>query len=168
VRSRSMVAGALFAGLTACAAPSVGPTGYAKADADRGASYGYRDKEIGDGEFSIVATGNRVTGKERVAEIALLRAARIAEERGRTHFLILNQKSERLQNTQTQNVVIFFPAFAGFPAAVGAIPVGERTTMEPMTVLLIRLLPAEGEHPSDAVSAAQVIEHLASKLQSAP
>lgn len=168
MRSRSIALAALFTGLTACAAPSVGPTGYAKADADRGASYGYRDKEIGDGEFSIVATGNRLTAKERVAEIALLRAARIAKERGRTHFLILKQKSKRLQNTRTQNVVLFFPAFAGFPAAVGAIPVGERTTMEPMTVLLIRLLPVTGEHPSDAVNAAQVIEHLASKFQGAP
>jgi len=163
-----MIVATLVAGLAACAAPSAGPTGYSMADADRGASYGYRDKEIGDGEFSIVATGNRLTGKERVAEIALLRAARIAEERGRTHFLILNQKSERLQNTQTQNAVIFLPAFAGFPGTLAPIPVGERTTMEPMTVLLIRLLPLRGEYPRDAVNAAQVIEHLASKLRSAP
>lgn len=168
MRSWSLAVGILAAGLLACAAPGAGPTGYVKADADRGASYGYRDKEMGDDEFSIVATGNRLTAKERVAEIALLRAARIAEERGRAHFLILNQKSERLRNTQTQNVVLFFPAFAGFPPTVGAIPVGERTTMEPMTVLLIRLLPLKEEHPKEAISAAQIIQHLASKFQSSP
>jgi hypothetical protein len=166
VRRRSIVVAALCAGLTACAAPSAGPTSYIKADADRGASYGYRDKEIGDGEFSIVATGNRLTAKERVAEIALLRAARIAEERGRTHFLIVTQRAERLRNTRTRQVLIFLPGPAGLIPA--PIPVEEQTTMEPMTVLLIRLLPLTTDYPKDALDAAEVIEHLASKFQSAP
>ena len=163
---RFIALGMLAAGLVGCATPGAGPTGYVKADAARGASYGYRDKEVGDGEFAIVATGNRLTDKERVAEIALLRAAHIAQERGRTHFQILTQKAERLRNTQTQQVLIFLPGPAGFVPA--PIPVGERTTMEPMTVLLIRLLPESGALPIDSVSAAQVIEHLAGKFQPAP
>jgi hypothetical protein len=166
VRGRTLAIGVLAAGLAGCAAPGAGPTGYVKADADRGASYGYRDKSVGDDEYAVVATGNRLTDKERVAEIALLRAARIAQERGRSHFQILTQKAERLRNTQTQQVLIFLPGPAGFVPA--PIPVGERTTMEPMTVLLIRLLPETGTFPIDSVSAAQVIEHLARKLQPAP
>ena len=154
-----MLVAALIAALTGCATPKVGPTGYTKADDPRGASYGYRDKDIGDDEFSIVATENRLTTKERVAEIALLRAARITEEHGRTHFVILKQKAEPLQNNQTESVTVLIGGTFMW------IPVGQHTTIEPMTVLLIRLLPSKAEYPQDAVDATKVIQQLAVGLE---
>lgn len=159
MKGPALVAAALLAALTGCATPSAGPTGYAKAEAERGASYGYRDKALGDDEFSIVATGNRLTTRERVAEIALLRAARIAQEHGRTHFLIQNRKAEPLQSTQTQSVTLFIGGVWMW------LPVDERTTMEPMTVLLVRLLPMQAEYPSNAVDAAATIEQLTRRLE---
>ena len=159
--------GVIAAGLLGCATPSAGPTGYVKAEGDRGASYGYRDKAVGDDEYAIVATGNRRTSRERVAEIALLRAAHIAEAHGRTHFQIVTQKAEDLRNTWTDQVLIFLPGPSGVLMPM-PIPVGEHTTMEPMTVLLIRLLPDAAAYPKDAVDAAQVVKQLESKLQSKP
>ena len=40
--------------------------------------------------------------------------------------------------------------------------------MEPMTVLLIRLLPDATGYPKGAIDAAQVIEHLGDKLRNDP
>lgn len=146
--------------LAGCATQSAGPTRYVKAEAARGASYGYRDKEIGGGEFSIVATGNRLTSKKRVAEIALLRAARITQEHGKTHFVILKRKAGRLQNLETESVTLFIGG------AFVWLPVGQHSTMEPMTVLVIRLLPLQAEYPREAIDAAKVVEHLAARVES--
>lgn len=159
MKSLAFLVIALVAALVGCATQSAEPTRYVKADTARGASYGYRDKDIGDDEFSIVATGNRLTTKERVAEIALLRAARITEEQGRTHFVILKQKAGPLQNIQTESVTLLIAGTFVW------LPVGQHTTMEPMTVLVIRLLPLKAEYPQDAVDAAKVVEHLATRVK---
>ena len=83
--------------LVACAPIYPGPIGYTKADPVWGTKYGYTDKPIGKDEYSVVVTGNPKTSKERVVDIALLRAANIAKEQKRTHFVILNQISEELR-----------------------------------------------------------------------
>jgi hypothetical protein len=77
-------------GLAGCARP----TGYVKANSlFSSTAYGYSDKRINGDEFSIVVLGNSRTSEARVAEIALLRAAHLTKEDGRTHFVIMKQKA---------------------------------------------------------------------------
>jgi len=148
----------IILGLVGCARP----TGYTKASSIWGTvekGYGYRDKRINGDEFSIVVLGNPSTSEARVAEIALLRAAHLAKEEGRTHFVIIKQKAETAGRAVTTSIPLFV---AG---VLVAVPVGERTTQEPMAILLIRLLPLQAAYPPDALIAAEVIEQLAKHLE---
>ena len=144
----------IILGLVGCARP----TGYTKASSWT-TGYGYRDKRINGDEFSIVVVGNPSTSEARVAEIALLRAARLTKEEGRTHFVIIKQKAE----TAGRAVVISIPLFVG--GVLASVPVGEKTTEEPMAILLIRLLPLQAAYPPDALNAAEVIEQIAKHLE---
>ncbi len=138
------------------------PTGYTKASSSflTGAKgYGYSDKRINDDEFSIVVLGNPSTSKAHAAEIALLRAAHLTKEQGRTHFVIIKQKA---QTTETA-VPISFPLLVG--GVLVPVPVGEKTNREPMAILLIRILPPQSAYPPDALNAAEVIEQLARHLE---
>src|SRR3954468_15118408 len=67
-----------------------GPTPYAPPQ-NWNPDYGYRDKQIGDLQFTVTAGGNAQTSAERVAEIALLRAAHLTIERGKRFFVIEKQ-----------------------------------------------------------------------------
>ena len=139
-----------------------GPTGYTKASSSfltGTKGYGYSDKRINGGEFSIVVVGNPSTSKTRVAEIALLRAAHLTKEEGRTHFVIIKQKA---QTTETA-VPISFPLLVG--GVLVPVPVGEKTNREPMAILLIRVLPPQPVNPPDALNAAKVIQQIAKHLE---
>ena len=146
----------IILGLVGCA----GPTGYTKASTSLTGTrdYGYSDKRISSDEFSIVVVGNPSTSKLRAAEIALLRAAHLTKEEGRTHFVIIRQKAEITERA----VIISIPLFAG--GVFVSVPVGEKTDREPMAILLIRLLSLQPAYPPDALNAAEVIEHLAKHL----
>lgn len=146
----------IISGLVGCAQPR--PTGYTKASLST-MDYGYRDKRINGDEFSIVVVGNPLTSEARVAEIALLRAARLTKEEGRTHFVIIKQKAE----TTERAMPISIPLFVG--GVFVSVPVGEKTTEEPMAILLIRLLPLQAAYPPDALNAAEVIEQIAKHLE---
>ena len=134
------------------------PTAYVKADPLWGTGYGYSEKRMAADEFSVVAAGNRSTVGRRVAEIALLRAARLTKEEGRTHFVIIKEKTEALESVK----VISFPLMIGSIAV--PVIVRERTVKEPLAVLLIRLLPLLPAYPADALDADEVIEVLAARL----
>jgi hypothetical protein len=136
------------------------PTGYTKASSFLTGTkgYGYSDKRISGDEFSIVVLGNKFTSKSRAAEIALLRAARLTKEEGKTHFVVLKQKAE----TTERAIPISFPLLVG--GVLVPVPVGERTDKEPMAILLIRPLPSQPVYPPDALNAAEVIEQLAKHL----
>jgi hypothetical protein len=137
------------------------PTGYTKASSFLTGTkgYGYSDKRINGDEFSIVVVGNPLTSKARAAEIALLRAAHLTKEEGRTHFVIIKQKTE----TTERAVLISIPLWLGGPMVV--VPVGEKTSREPMAILVIRLLPLQPAYPPDALNAAEVVEQIAKHLE---
>jgi hypothetical protein len=147
----------IILGLVGCARP----TGYTKASSFLTGikGYGYSDKRINGDEFSIVVLGNPSTSKARAAEIALLRAAHLVKEEGRTHFVIIKQKAEITERA----VLISIPLWLGGPMVV--VPVGEKTTKEPMAILVIRLLPLQPAYSPDALNADQVIEHLAKHFE---
>jgi hypothetical protein len=145
----------IILGLAGCA-----PTGYKKASSSPFLTdYGYKDKRINGDEFSIVVLGNKFTSKARAAEIALLRAARLTKEEGKTHFVIIKQKAQ----TTERAVPISFPLLVG--GVLVPVPVGEKTDKEPMVILLIRPLPPQPAYPPDALNAAEVIEQLAKHLK---
>src|SRR5262245_50057013 len=85
---RAVMLAALCLAVAAC---ETGPTKYTKGGEFLGSQYGYSDKAMGADEYSIVVTGNPRTGRQQVADIALLRAAHLSREHGRTHFVIMNQ-----------------------------------------------------------------------------
>lgn len=147
----------IVSGLVGCA----GPTGYTKASSFLTGTkgYGYSDKRINGDEFSIVVLGNPSTSKARAAEIALLRAAHLAKEQGRTHFVIIKQKTETTEKALTMSI----PLFVG--GVLVPVPVGERTDKEPMAILLIRVLPPQPAYPPNALNATEVIEQLAKHLE---
>jgi hypothetical protein len=55
---------------------------------------GYKDEKIDDLTYKIEAKGNGLTGPERVHDIALLRAAKLGEEKG--FDLLIVQEASRL------------------------------------------------------------------------
>ena len=145
----------LFA-LAACGPIYGEPTGYTKSDPAWTTKYGYSEKNIGNDEYSVVVTGNPLTSKKRVADIALLRAAYITQEKGRTHFVIMHQTTTDLA---TQEMIS-----APLGGLLVWLPVGERQTNEPHAVLLIKLLPKEGVPTHDALEAAAAIEEVGQRL----
>jgi hypothetical protein len=81
-------------GLTlAVAGCAVRPTGYVDAHTAFGPSYGFSIASMGDNEYSILVRANSVTPDERVAQIALLRAAHLTIEKGADRFNIIHSKS---------------------------------------------------------------------------
>ena len=142
-RQRLFILTALMmaASLGACA------TAYHK----RGAfdEFGYTDKKIGDDQFSVTASDSRRTPQAHVAAIALLRAARLTQEQGRAHFVIVKQGVQDLDVVRA----IFVP----LPFYGAWIPVGESAAAEPFAYLIIRLVPQDAPPPADAINAADVI-----------
>lgn len=155
-RHNAAVLGLLLFVVTACAAGYGGSTGYTKANPIWGIKYGYSDKAIGEGEYSVVVTGNLHTTREQVADIALLRAAHLAREHDRTHFTILTQATHEL----TSHELVTAPV-AGLAVW---LPVDELDTKEPHAVLLIRLAPRGSAPPEDALNAAVVIQEVGARV----
>jgi hypothetical protein len=143
--------------LVACAPIYPGPIGYTKADPVWGTKYGYTDKPIGKDEYSVVVTGNPKTSKERVVDIALLRAANIAKEQKRTHFVILNQISEELRTHEMVS--------APLGGLLVWVPIAERETKEPFAVILVRLLPNDTSQLKNAFDATAVIEEVGTRVK---
>jgi len=140
--------------LCACA----GPTGYERARTFGNPLYGYSDKRIGDDEFSVAATGNERTSKRRVAQIALLRAAHLTQEAGRTHFIVVRQKTQMMEAAKTDSIVVPLGGiFVPVPALT--LPTGE-----PTSVLIIRTVADSQAVPEDALDAAEVIRDVGDEL----
>ena len=130
-----------------------GTVGYQRAGFWNG-RLGYSERALGEREYSVVARGEPATPAEDAARIALLRAARLAQERGFSHFRIFR-----------------FGAASEAPGGVTAVeiqvngaPVQVATSRgargEPVAVLLIRLLP-ESDGAVDTYAARHVEAGLA-------
>lgn len=143
---------AVFAG-TACASR---PTGYVDANGTFNAPYGYSVTPMGDDEFSVLVRANSVTPSERVAQIALLRAAHLTLEKGGNQFNIIHSESLVHQYQTVESVVVFG----------GLIPVGTSTAEDKLAALVIHVSIA-GAAPvaPDALDAHQVVANLGARLQ---
>lgn len=125
-----------------------GPTGYTRAN---DSAYGYDDRPMGNDEYAITVTGNSQTSQERVAGIALLRAAHLAMEQQRTHFAILSGSSQQFARQSVVITPIGVPLITPYNV--------------PHAILLIRLLPNDGPHPPGSVDAATVIAGVGPRLK---
>lgn len=144
-----------------CAAPQ--PTGYEPLSLNGFLPnpYGYSDKHVGGDEYTVVVHGNSLTSRERAAQIALLRAAKLTIEQNRNHFIVMKRMSETMSVPHSNTVTI------PLRGAIILLPVGELSpTYEPDVVLLIRLLPADASPDPDAINAAETVKNLESELRS--
>lgn len=89
-------------GLVLVAAVLVGGCALTSATAYQpaGSDGGYTELQLAPDMFRVAFQGNPYTSQERVADMALLRAADLALARGATYFVVINQlrESRSLQN----------------------------------------------------------------------
>jgi len=142
----------------ACSQVPGGPTAYAPIDPVWGNTYGYSDKRVGADEFSVFAAGNPATEAERVAEIALLRAAHLTLEHGRSHFVVVQRTARAVANEHLITVPIVMPGIF-LP-----VPVDSKSTEEQVAILIVRLVAKGAEVPPEGIDAEAVVTHLAPRL----
>jgi hypothetical protein len=155
----AMLAGLPLLGAIGCA----GPTGYRAADASANAllgiyAQGHRVQDLGYGDYAIVVRASWATAKTRVADVALLRSARLTRESGGTQFSVLHAASlpmERMVSAMTM-----MPTHYGFVA----VPSGSTLVKERLGVLVIHVLPAGAAPGAGAVNARSVEDRLGSVL----
>jgi hypothetical protein len=149
---RSIVLGLALV-LAGCAAR---PTGYVDTSGAFNGPYGYSTTSMGRDEYSILVRANSVTPDERVAQIALLRAAHLTIEKGGNRFNIIHSESVVYQYQRIKSVGVF--------GAV--IPVGTVSDEDKLAALVIHVsLPGTTPVAPDAIDAQQVVADLSSKLQ---
>jgi hypothetical protein len=143
---------AVFAG-AACA---TNPTGYVDAGGKHNRPYGYSVTAMGADEYSILVRANSVTPDERVAQIALLRAAHLTVEKGGNQFNIIHSAS-LVNRYQTLIMVSVYG---------GLIPVGTSADEDKLAALVIHVsLPGATPVAPDAIDAHQVVADLGGRLQ---
>ena len=121
--------------------------------------HGWRDEQVGPDEYSIVVQGNAHTTPDRTARIALLRAAHLTLEQGRSHFELLDDESVM----RAQDVTATVPVMSG--GATLFIPVDVRSISEPIVVLLIRLLPEGADSGDNRFDARTIVTSLESEFE---
>ena len=114
---------------------------------------GYTDQIVGENEHSIVAVGNQSTTFERLAQLALLRAARLTLEQGHQRFVIIHGTNTR-QRIGTAHMV----AIPG--AAVPIVVRSDSGSFRRTAILIIRLM-NDDEAPPDAFDAIAIEAALA-------
>lgn len=72
---------------------------------------GFKFKDLGEGRFEVKVRGTTVTNKERVKNIALVRAAETGRELGKSHIIVFAVQDylSCSTNTMTQRVVDAIP-----------------------------------------------------------
>ncbi len=147
----------LFVGLSilACATATYRP-------ADGRAEPGYQDELTGPDSFKVVATGDGRASIDDVCEVALLRAAHIALEHGRDHFVVRARYGELSDVGQTTLdwFTIFLPNVGPFPVVVGSKP-----DPKPVCELSIELCPPWKAPPARAEDAHAIVDRLGRKLE---
>ncbi len=139
--------------LPSCSAP----TGYVRANVWN-EKHGWRDQQIGPDEFSVVVQGNAYTSAERVARIALLRAAHLTLEQGRSRFEIF----DRASSNRSHDIMTTVPVSGG--GLTVFVPVETRKVSEPIAVLLIRVFPVGAQPKDGSLDARTVVAALENAL----
>jgi hypothetical protein len=139
--------------LSSCASA----TGYERASVWND-KHGWRDQQIGPDEFSVVVQGNVHTSTERVARIALLRAAHLTLEQGRDRFEVFNRAS----TNRAQDIMTTVPVSGGGMTVF--VPVETQKFSEPVVVLLIRVFRVDSPPKEGSLDARAVVTALEGAL----
>jgi hypothetical protein len=132
------------------------PTGYVDANTLLHAPYGFSVTPMGGDEYSILVRANSVTPTERVAEIALLRAAHLTIEKGGNRFSIIHSESLTYHYQRLNSV----------PIGGVFIPVSTSPSADKLAALVIHVsLPGATPVAPDAIDAERVVADLSSKLK---
>jgi hypothetical protein len=153
---QGIMALAIFAAIFAGAGCASRPTGYVDASGTFNAPYGYSVTPMDDDEFSILVRANSVTSNERVAQIALLRAAQLTLEKGGNQFSIIHSEGLVHRYQTVESVIVFG----------GLIPVATGTAEDKLAALVIHVSYARSVPvPPDSIDARQVVTDLGAMLQ---
>jgi hypothetical protein len=82
------------------------PTGYVDAASVHHAPYGYRFTALGGDDYSVFVRANVATARDRVAKIALLRAAHLTLEQGGDRFALIHADGMSYRYTTLNSVVV--------------------------------------------------------------
>jgi hypothetical protein len=136
-----------------CAA---GPTGYVAANSSY-ATYGYSDSAEGGDDYSVLVKANSATSDERVAQLALLRAAHLTLEKGGNRFQIIHSKNLQAQTDR----IAALPLGGG-----GFIPITVGSDENKLAALIIHVLrPDATPAGPEIIDARRVVADLSPKLQ---
>jgi hypothetical protein len=138
---------------------AVRPTGYIAANASY-ATYGYSDSAEGGDDYSILVKANSATSDERVAQLALLRAAHLTLERGGNRFEIIHSKNLMAQTDRMAPLPLSPSAF---------VPIRVGSDENKLAALVIHVLrPDATSVGPEAIDAQRVVVDLSAKLQLKP
>jgi hypothetical protein len=132
------------------------PTGYVAANGGYSA-YGYSDSAESDGDFSILVKANPATSNERVAQLVLLRAARLTLEKGANRFIVIH----------SQNLIAEFERMTPMPIGRGLfIPVSVGSDENKLAALVIHVLPPDATAAGpESIDAKRVVTELSATLE---
>lgn len=135
---------------------ATGPTGYVAANSSY-ATYGYSDSAEGGDDYSILVKANSATSDERVAQLALLRAAHLTLEKGGNRFQIIHSKALQAQTDIT----------TALPLGIGGfIPITVGSDQNKLAALVIHVMrPDATPVGPEAIDAQRVVTDLGAKLQ---
>ena len=129
-------------------------TGCTTAYKPEGFGGGYTDLPLGGGKFSVTVRGNGVTGLKRVQDVALVRAAVIAQNEGDGFFLIIDNK----QDTKVS------ASGSGSTNAYGNYSHSTQSYDNHYHTLVIKLIPAAKAEENDALSSSEIINKLGKEV----
>jgi hypothetical protein len=147
---------ATFAAVFAGAGCASRPTGYVDASGTFNAPYGYSVTPMDDDEFSILVRANSVTSNERVAQMALLRAAHLTLEKGGNQFNIIHSEGLAHRYQTVVSVIVFG----------GLIPIATSTAEDKLAALVIHVSSARSTPvPPNSIDARRVAADLGAILE---
>jgi hypothetical protein len=132
------------------------PTGYIDAAGNFNAPYGYTVTRMGDEDYSILVRANEATPSQRVAQIALLRAANLTLEKGGTQFAIIH----------SEGLVFPYQNLVSVAAGGAFIPVGSVGRHDKLAVLIIHVYREDGAaQDAHVIGAPQVVTDLTAAMK---
>ncbi len=127
---------------------------------------GYSELQLAPDMFRVAFQGNTYTSRERVADLALLRAAELALTNGAPYFVVLNQLRE-FRSLQSPLYVTAPPyvGYASYGYAYTGSPLPPIIVQDYRTELAIRLLREDPAPSASAYSAALLRDELRHKYE---
>lgn len=130
---------------------------------EMGFTGGVTAQQITASTFRIVARGNAYTGKTRVQDYALLKAAEVTKSNGATHFVVVSSE-EASSVGYIATAGTSHTTFSGNTAHTTHTPGNVYSLFKPGEDLHIRILRPEDRLPGGAVAADEILQFVGSRV----